>query len=190
MRGKVFAWPVFVVSSDSYPHTACIGLGSNLGSSRKLLQDAWHVLSAHPALAPQILSSAYRTKPVAMESSHWFINAVGLLKTSLAPLELLEVLLQVEEEFGRIRTPNRSGYQDRTLDLDVLLFDDLVLDSAALTLPHPAMDERWFVLVPLGEIAPHLQHPLQRKTIAELISGLTSLGREDVVPVDWQEAEQ
>jgi len=178
------------VSLDFFPHTACIGLGSNLGSSRKLVQEAWQALSVHPALALQVLSSAYRTKPVAMESSHWFINAVGLLKTSLSPRELLGVLLQVEAEFGRIRSPDRSGYQDRTLDLDLLLFDDLVIDSAELTLPHPAMDTRWFVLIPLAEIALDLVHPLQEKTIAELISGLSPSGRENVVRVDWKEGEQ
>jgi 2-amino-4-hydroxy-6-hydroxymethyldihydropteridine diphosphokinase len=120
-----------------------------------------------------------------MESRHWFINAAGLLQTSLSPEELLDLILQVEQEFGRTRLEGQARYQDRTLDLDLLLFDELVLDSIPLTLPHPAMHRRWFVLIPLAEIAPQLLHPLQGKTIAELVSCLSIPGRRDVVPVAW-----
>lgn len=155
---------------DSFPHSACIGLGSNLGRSRKLLQDAWQALSGHPDIFTLALSSPYRTKPVGMESPHWFINAAGLLKTTLGPEALLDILLQEEQRFGRIRSADRSGYQDRTLDLDLLFFDDLVMRSAKLTLPHPAMHQRLFVLLPLAEIGPQLHHPLQNKSIAELLA--------------------
>ncbi len=180
----------FTVNADSFPHTACIGLGSNLGRSRRLLRSAWQVLSDYPGLTPQILSSPYRTKPVAMASSLWFVNAVGLLKTCLSPRELLDVLLRVEQDFGRTRLEDQPGYQNRTLDLDLLFFDDLVLHSADLTLPHPVMHTRWFVLIPLSEIAPHLRHPLLRKTITTLIADLSAPGRDDVVRIDWQESEK
>ena len=123
-----------------------------------------------------------------MESRHWFINAAGLLKTTLSPEALLDTLLQVEQQFGRIRSADRSEYQDRTLDLDLLLFDDLVMRSSKLTLPHPAMHERLFVLLPLAEVAPQLHHPLQDKTIAELLAGVQlESDMDDIEGACWQE---
>ena len=98
------------------------------------------------------LSSPYRSRPVDMDSPHWFINAVGLIRTSLAPLALLHSLQSMEARFGRRHDPLAVGYQDRSLDLDLLLYDDLHLDTAQLILPHPRMGERRFVLDPLLEI--------------------------------------
>ncbi len=123
-----------------------------------------------------------------MDSPHWFINAAGVLQTSLSPEALLDVLLQVEKQFGRIRSDNCSGYQDRTLDLDLLLYDDMVMRSAKLTLPHPAMLERMFVLLPLAEIGPNLLHPLQDKTIGQLLQSLRLRSDPNEIKiVDWQE---
>lgn len=176
------------MTSATFSHSACIGLGSNLGRSRKLLQDAWNTLTAHPDISSQILSSPYKTKPVGMESSHWFINAAGLLKTTLGPEALLDILLEVEQQFGRTRSADRSGYQDRTLDLDLLLFDELVMRSAKLILPHPAMHVRLFVLLPLAEIGPQLHHPLQNKTIVELLAAVQlKSDMDDIEGVCWQE---
>ncbi len=134
---------------------ACIGLGSNLGQSRTLLKEAWQSLGQHPEVNLQTLSSPYRTRPVGMESSHWFINAVGRLHTTLPPETLLDLLLETEQKFGRVRYPELEGYQDRTLDLDLLLFADSIIQSERLILPHPAMHERLFVLIPLAEIGAH-----------------------------------
>ena len=121
-----------------------------------------------------------------METPHWFMNAVGLLRTRLAPEALLAVLLQVEQRFGRTRSTDRSEYQDRTLDLDLLLFDDLVMHSPELNLPHTAMHERLFVLEPLAEVAPGLRHPLLDKTIVELLEELRLMSdTEDVERVHW-----
>lgn len=123
-----------------------------------------------------------------MESPHWFINAVGLLRTELSPEALLAVLLQVEQQFGRIRPTYRSGYRDRTLDLDLLLFDDLIMRSPELNLPHTAMHERLFVLEPLAEVAHGLLHPLLDKTIFELLAELRlKSDAEDVEQVHWSE---
>lgn len=166
----------------------CIGLGSNLGQSRKLLVAAWQELGKHPEIRLQQLSQPCRTKPVGMKSPHWFINAAGLLRSSLSPTALLEVLLATEQRFGRVRSPEQRGHQDRTLDLDLLLIDQLVLRTEELILPHPKIQERLFVLVPLAEIVPNLRHPLLGKTIAELLTELLPQAETDSVePVAWED---
>ncbi len=121
-----------------------------------------------------------------MDSPHWFINAAGLLTTSLTPSELLALLLQVEQQYGRVRSAGQIGHQDRTLDLDLLLFDDRVLDTPELILPHPAMDARLFVLVPLAEIAPELVHPVRTASVSALLARLqSSTAVEDIEQVSW-----
>ena len=168
-----------------YP--TCIGLGSNLGDSRKLLQDAWTALGNHQDISLQVLSLPYRTRPTEMDTPHWFINAAGLLHTSLPPESLLDVLLNMEQQFGRVRSPEKKGYQDRTLDLDLLLYDDQILKTERVILPHPMMHQRMFVLAPLAEIVPNLEHPLLHKTISRLWTELgPKTDREDVEQVCWQ----
>ncbi|MCW5203664.1 2-amino-4-hydroxy-6-hydroxymethyldihydropteridine diphosphokinase [Desulfobulbus sp. US4] len=166
---------------------ACIGLGSNLGQSRTLLKEAWQSLGQHPEVNLQTLSSPYRTRPVGMESSHWFINAVGRLHTTLPPETLLDLLLETEQKFGRVRYPELEGYQDRTLDLDLLLFADSIIQSERLILPHPAMHERLFVLIPLAEIGAHINHPVLKKTVAELLEQNRKGGRGGIEQICWQE---
>jgi len=166
---------------------ACIGLGSNLGPPRRLLLDAWRALAEDPRIEPLRLSSPWCTKPVGMDSPHWFINAAGLLRTSLPPEALLDVLLATEQQFGRVRFPEREGWQDRTLDLDLLLVGGCVLRTERLILPHPSLHERFFALAPLAEIAPQLLHPVLHKTVAELLAELepkTAAG--DAEQVSWE----
>ncbi|WP_339136076.1 MAG: 2-amino-4-hydroxy-6-hydroxymethyldihydropteridine diphosphokinase [Candidatus Electrothrix sp. GW3-4] len=158
------------MNSIPFSHSASIGLGSNLGNSRSLLREAWQALDQHPLISLQTLSSPYRTRPMGMESDHWFINAVGRLQTALSPEALLDLLLATEQQFGRVRHPELEGYQDRTLDLDLLLYDDCIRQTERLVLPHPAMHERLFVLVPLAEIGPQLTHPLFNKTVVRLLA--------------------
>lgn len=134
----------------SAPRLACIGLGSNLGPSLRLLQAAWRLLGRHPAIETLRLSSPYRTQPQGLDTDHWFINAAGLLRTSLTPEALLAHLHELENQHGRVRSPHATEYQDRTLDLDLLLYGDLILRQSTLTLPHPRMLERRFVLAPLA----------------------------------------
>lgn len=133
-------------------HRAYIGLGSNIGDGEALLQRAWQLLNEQEGIQTSCLSSPYRSAPVGMESDHWFTNGVGSLMTSLAPESLLDVLLDIEYRLGRRRDSQVTGYQDRSLDLDMLYYDDLVLETVRLVLPHPRIAERLFVLQPLLEV--------------------------------------
>ncbi len=135
-----------------FHHKAYIGLGSNLGDSLEIIQASWKLLDQCSGVACRQISSPYRTKPVGMRTDNWFINAVGLVMTSLSPLELLAQLLALEKRFGRKRPQDVQGYQDRFLDLDLLLYDALVVQTPVLILPHPRMTQRLFVLKPLAEI--------------------------------------
>ncbi len=109
-----------------------------------------------------------------MKSENWFINSVGVLRTGLSPMELLTLLLRVEREFGRRRDPYATGHQDRSLDLDLLLYDDRIIDDPFLQVPHPRMHNRMFVLAPLVELAPELEHPTLGLTMKKLKKHLLS----------------
>ena len=148
--------------------TAWIGLGSNLGDSLHILHQAWQRLGRDSAVRLQRLSTCYRSRPVDMESKNWFINSVGELQTSLSPMELLTLLLRIEREFGRRRDPDATSHQDRSLDLDLLLYDDLIIDDPLLVVPHPRMHSRMFVLTPLAGLAPKLEHPTLHLTMTAL----------------------
>ena len=147
---------------------AFIGLGSNLGDSKVLLQEAWQALGNIDGIILDGLSSPYMTAPVDMTSQHWFTNAVGRIQVSLLPLELLKVLLDVEALFGRTRQEKTFGHQDRTLDLDLLYYSDVRMDSPELTLPHPRIADRLFVLVPFAELEPDFKDSLSEKSISSM----------------------
>lgn len=152
---------------------AYIGLGANLGNCRENLLQAWAKLGAVKGVKLRALSSPYMSEPVGMESENWFINAVGSLHTSLEPLELLREMFVIEKGLGRKRILNGIP-EDRCLDLDLLYWDDLVSDDPFITLPHPEIANRLFVLKPLAEIAPELCHPVTGKTTEEMMRDLLS----------------
>jgi 2-amino-4-hydroxy-6-hydroxymethyldihydropteridine diphosphokinase len=152
------------------PALAYIALGSNLGDRRGLLEGAVAALVATPGVAVKKISSFHETEPVGGPAGQGlFLNAAAVLETTLDPLRLLNVLHEIEQSFGRTRTVH---WGERTLDLDLLLFDDQIIDTPELTIPHPRMSVRRFVLEPLAEIAPGVVDPVTNRTIAELLAGL------------------
>ncbi|RHJ90137.1 2-amino-4-hydroxy-6-hydroxymethyldihydropteridine diphosphokinase [Parabacteroides bouchesdurhonensis] len=145
---------------------AYLGLGTNIGNKRR------NLITAAALLAERVgdilaLSDMYETEPWGFESENTFLNAAAELQTTCSPLELLDATRLIEIEMGRIEKSN-GAYHDRIIDIDILMYDDLIMQTPRLTIPHPLMHKRPFVMTPLMEIAPDVVHPVFHKTIAEL----------------------
>lgn len=146
-------------------HTACIALGANIGEPLRQIEAGFSALAALPGTRLIARSSLYRSAPVGYADQPDFINAVAIIATALAPHALLDALLAIERVNGRVREfPNAP----RTLDLDIVLYGDVILQEQGLTIPHARMLERAFVMVPLAEIAPDTVVPGQGR-VSDLV---------------------
>lgn len=160
-------------------NTAYLGLGSNLGNRLAFLRGGRDTLVKRVDIELVRASGVYETEAIGGPPDNpQFLNTVLQIQTSLEPRELLKACLAVENEFGRSR-PVR--WAPRTLDIDILFYTDQVICEESLTIPHPRLQERAFVLAPLLEIAPNLKHPLLDQTITELAAG--SVGIAELVPL-------
>jgi 2-amino-4-hydroxy-6-hydroxymethyldihydropteridine diphosphokinase len=144
-----------------------ISLGSNVGDRAANLRAAVERLGETGSI--QAKSGFYETEPVELRDQPWFLNSVIGLETSLSPIALLKRVLAIEQEMGRIRMRDKGP---RSIDIDILLFGNDVVEEQGLKIPHPAMHQRRFVLEPLAEIAPEVLHPQLRKTARDLLAGL------------------
>lgn len=153
------------------PEQAYIALGSNLGDRRATLDAALRLLAGSPGVTVTRVSSFYDTAPVGKTDQPRFLNAVAQIETSLPPRRLLDLLLALEAQLGRVRTEH---WGPRTLDLDLILYGQRIISEPDLVVPHPLMHERPFVLEPLAEIAPDAPHPVLKMTAAELLHRLSA----------------
>jgi 2-amino-4-hydroxy-6-hydroxymethyldihydropteridine diphosphokinase len=145
-----------------------LSLGSNLGDRERFLREA---ISRLPELGViKQVSAFYETQPVEVQKEQpWFLNCALAMETELMPLEFLSRMLAVERSMGRVRTEPKGP---RTIDIDIVLFGNAVIDTPELTVPHPAMHQRRFVLEPLVEIAPAIVHPVLKRTVRDLLDSL------------------
>ena len=159
---------------------ALIALGSNLGDRRAFLEQAIEALAQTPGLVVHAVSSFHETRPEGgPECQGDYLNAAAILETMLSPAGLLRVMLEIENRLGRTR---ELRFGPRTIDLDLVLFGDRILDEPGLIVPHPRFRDRRFVLGPLAEIAPEAVDPTSGRTVAELLRELDRAAAESASP--------
>jgi 2-amino-4-hydroxy-6-hydroxymethyldihydropteridine diphosphokinase len=153
--------------------TAYLSLGSNVGNREEMLFDALRLLES-PGLHVARVSPVYETEPQDFKNQPWFLNLVTEVQTTFFPMQLMTRVRKIERGLGRKRTVDKGP---RSIDIDILLYGESVIDSKDLVVPHPRMTERRFVLQPLADLAPDLRHPVLRRSIREL---LTEVSRQAV----------
>jgi 2-amino-4-hydroxy-6-hydroxymethyldihydropteridine diphosphokinase len=151
------------------PHQVYIGIGSNLGNKRENYLEALERIGKIPKARIIKESSVYESQPLG-DSKEWFINGVIEIETEIKPEVLLKKFKNIERAMGRKKVRKKWGA--RIIDLDILLYDSLVLNKKNLRIPHPEMHQRKFVLIPLSELAPQVVHPVLGSTISELLVGV------------------
>lgn len=164
------------------PVTVYVGLGANLGDSRQTLERALQSMSGWPECDLLHVSPLYRSEPQGFKDQPWFSNQVAALALGeeWTPHRLLQELLRLERELGRTREPDAPRFGPRVIDLDVLLYGNLVLQEADLEVPHPRMRDRAFVLAPLQDIAPDLVFP-DGGSLREALAGVSYEVRGDMI---------
>ncbi len=153
-------------------HRALIGIGSNIGLATENCEKAIALINKSESVNVTAQSSLYESEPIGKTDQAWFVNATIEARTTLAPEELLQLLLNIEQQFGRVR---KEKWGPRIIDLDLLDYEGRIIDSKILTLPHPEMTHRRFVLEPLSEIAGKTIHPLKKQTILDLLKELPKI---------------
>lgn len=147
--------------------TAYLSLGSNLDDRERNLRRALDLIVS-PDVTLKRVSSLYETEPQDLRRQPWFLNLVAEVQTSLFPMQLLHHVQKIEMQLGRKRIVEKGP---RTIDIDIILFGNFVIDTPRLQIPHPRMQDRRFVLEPLAELAPDLRHPVTRRSVREMLAG-------------------
>ncbi len=158
------------------PHRVFISVGSNLGDSLDNCRKGIERLCLDDKVKLITRSGFYKTEPVDFTDQNWFVNAALLVETTLSPLALLDRTQAVQKQLGRKGTAVRFG--PRVLDLDIIFYDDLVMDSERLTIPHPRMHKRRFVLQPICDIDPDVIHPVLERNVQDLLNQVVTDGQE------------
>lgn len=148
-------------------HKAYLGLGSNIGDRKSYLVQAIQQIEMQIGKVCSV-SSAYLSEPWGFEAKTYFLNIAISLNTELSPQAVLERCLRIEKNLRRQTRKAGSGYMSRTIDIDILFFDDLIIDEEGLQIPHPRIESRNFVLLPLMEIDPQFIHPVLEKSVADI----------------------
>lgn len=151
---------------------AYLGLGSNIGDRVGYIQQAYKLLNDTEGISITNCSSLYETEPYGFKDQEWFVNAALEIETDLEPYILLEQCQRIEKQLGRVRHPEAPQWGPRTIDIDILLYDNLIVADGSLQVPHPRLHLRAYALVPILEIAPDLVHPILGSSILDMHSAL------------------
>ena len=160
-------------------NTAYIGVGSNLGDKLDNCRKAIELIDNIENCTVMKQSGFYRTEPVGVASQDWYVNGVICVETGLSAQDLLRSLLSIETHMGRVR---KKRWGSRIIDLDILLYENRVIDEKTLTIPHPLMHMRKFVLIPMVQLDPDLIHPVLGKAMFELLDDLAE-ERQGIMPI-------